>query len=333
MNQNEDLISPNEDLSSQNEDLTSQNEDLTSQNEDLSSPNEPKTTHKAGFVNIIGNPNVGKSTLMNALVGEKLCITTQKSQTTRHRIMGMVNGDDYQVVYSDTPGLVHPHHKLHQSMMAFVGEALRDADIFLVITELGESFKNDETLQYIIQSTIPIILVVNKIDLSSQDVVKEKLDYWQSVIPRAQVLPCSAITGFGVERIFDTILQMLPLSPPYFEKQQLTDKSLRFFAAEIIREKLLLFYDKEIPYCCEVTIEQYEETPTLDRISAVIYVERESQKRILIGHNGTSMKRVGISARQDLEAFVGKQCYISLFVKVSDSWRNNDKTLHRFGYN
>jgi GTP-binding protein Era len=270
---------------------------------------------------------------MNALVGEHLCITTQKSQTTRHRIMGMVNGDDYQVVYSDTTGLVRPHHKLHQSMMAFVADALRDADIFLVITELGESFKNDETLNYIIQSNVPIILVVNKIDLSTQEVVKEKIDYWQDLIPRAQVLPCSAITGFGVERIFQTILEMLPLSPPYFSKEQLTDRSLRFFATEIIREKLLLFYDKEIPYCCEVTIEQYEETPKLDRISAVIYVERESQKRILIGHNGASMKRVGVAARQDLEAFVGKQCYLSLLVKVSESWRNNDKILRRFGYN
>jgi GTP-binding protein Era len=288
--------------------------------------------HKSGFVNIIGNPNVGKSTLMNALLGEKLSIITQKAQTTRHRIMGIANGDDYQIVYSDTPGIVNPHYKLHESMMKFVADALKDADIFLLITELGESIKNSQTLDYIINSNVPTLVIINKIDLSTQEVVMEKIQQWQTAIPRAKVLPCSALTGFNVDTVFNYILEMLPESPPYFDKEQLTDKSMRFFAAEIIREKVLLNYSKEIPYCVEVVIDEYKESADLDRISATLYVERESQKGIIIGHNGSMLKQTGTSARHDIEKFTGKRCFLSLFVKVSSSWRNNERLLKQFGY-
>ncbi|MDR1005427.1 MAG: GTPase Era [Bacteroidales bacterium] len=288
--------------------------------------------HKAGYVNIIGNPNVGKSTIMNALVGERLSIITQKSNTTRHRIMGIVNGDDYQIIYSDTPGLLSPTNKLHKSMMAFVKEALADADIFLVVTELGESIRNNDTLDYISQSNVPTILVVNKIDLSSEDIVKVRIKEWETRLPQAVIIPCSAITGFGIAKIFDTIISMLPVSPAYFEKDRLTDRSLRFFAAEIIRKQILLTYKKEIPYCVEVAIERFEEKKERNVISAVIYVERESQKAIIIGHGGEMLKRIGTAARKDIEDFTQKACFLELFVKVSDSWRQNDTALRRFGY-
>ena len=288
--------------------------------------------HKAGFVNIIGNPNVGKSTLMNALVGERLSIITSKAQTTRHRIMGIVNGEDFQIVYTDTPGIVNPHYKLHEQMMGFVNNALEDADLFLLVTEVGETFKNQEVLTKIVNSTTPVILVINKIDLSNQQVISEKIDYWQKQIPRAIVVPASATERFNIDTIFDHIINLLPENPPYFPKDELTDRSMRFFVSEIIREKLLLFYQKEIPYSCEVAVESYEEKEGVDNIHAVIFVERESQKAILIGHQGKSIKKVGIEARKDIEEFTGKKCFLNLYIKVMKDWRNSDRVLKQFGY-
>ena len=288
--------------------------------------------HKAGFVNIIGNPNVGKSTLMNALVGERLSIITSKAQTTRHRIMGIVNGEDFQIVYTDTPGIVNPHYKLHQQMMGVVYNALEDADLFLLVTEVGETLKNQELLSKIILSNTPIILVINKIDLSDQQQVTEKMAYWQNTIPRAVVIPASATECFNIDTIFDHIMQLLPENPPYFPKDELTDRSMRFFVSEIIREKLLLYYQKEIPYSCEVTVESYEEKEGVDNIRAIIYVERESQRAILIGHQGKSIKKVGIESRKDIEEFTGKRCFLSLHIKVLKDWRNSDRALKSFGY-
>ena len=288
--------------------------------------------HKAGFVNIIGNPNVGKSTLMNALVGERLSIITSKAQTTRHRIMGIVNGEDFQIVYTDTPGIVNPHYKLHEQMMGVIHNALDDADLFLLVTEVGETLKNHELLAKIINSDRPIILVINKIDLSSQQVVNQKMAYWQEQIPRALIIPASATERFNIDTIFDQILQLLPENPPYFPKDELTDRSMRFFVSEIIREKLLLYYQKEIPYSCEVVVESYEEQEGIDRIGAVIYVERESQRAILIGHKGLSIKKVGVEARKDIEEFTGKRCFLNLYVKVMKDWRNSDRALKQFGY-
>ena len=288
--------------------------------------------HKSGFVNIIGNPNVGKSTLMNALVGENLSIITSKAQTTRHRIMGIVNGEDFQIVYTDTPGIVNPHYRLHESMMGFVNSALQDADLFLLVTEMGEPFKNEQVLQKIIQSSVPVILVINKIDLSDQTSVQNMVNYWQRQIPRATVIPASATERFNIEAIFSTILAQLPENPPYFPKDELTDKSMRFFVSEIIREKLLRFYQKEIPYSCEVSVESYEEKEGVDNISAVIYVERETQKRIVIGHQGQAIKKVGVEARKDIEAFTGKRCFLNLYVKVLKDWRDSERALRQFGY-
>ena len=288
--------------------------------------------HKAGFVNIIGNPNVGKSTLMNALVGERLSIITSKAQTTRHRIMGIVNGEDFQIVYTDTPGIVNPHYKLHEQMMGFVNNALEDADLFLLVTEVGETFKNQEVLTKIVNSTTPVILVINKIDLSNQQVISEKIDYWQKQIPRAIVVPASATERFNIDTIFDHIINLLPENPPYFPKDELTDRSMRFFVSEIIREKLLLYYQKEIPYSCEVSVESYEEKDGVDSIRAIIYVERESQRAILIGHKGLSIKKVGVEARKDIEEFTGKKCFLNLYVKVLKDWRNSDRALKQFGY-
>lgn len=288
--------------------------------------------HKAGFVNIIGNPNVGKSTLMNALVGEKLSIITSKSQTTRHRIMGIFNGDDFQVVYSDTPGIVNPHYKLHESMMHFVNLALQDADLFLLVTEVGESLKNHETLDKVINSTIPVILLINKIDLSNQEVVAERIEYWQKEIPRAIIIPTSALEKFNLDVVFNAILEQLPENPPYFPKDELTDKSMRFFVSEIIREKLLIYYQREIPYSCEVVVETFQEENNINKISTIIYVERESQKGIVIGHQGSMLKKVGTDARKDIEEFTGKKCFLEIHVKVLKDWRNNDNSLKRFGY-
>ncbi|MBP6429330.1 MAG: GTPase Era [Bacteroidales bacterium] len=288
--------------------------------------------HKAGFVNIIGNPNVGKSTLMNALVGEKLSIITSKSQTTRHRIMGLLNGDDFQIVFSDTPGIVNPHYKLHESMMHFVNLALQDADLFLLVTEVGETLKNHETLDKVINSEIPVILLINKIDLSNQEEVEEKVEYWQNEIPRAIIIPTSATENFNLDVVFNKILELLPESPPYFPKDELTDKSMRFFVSEIIREKILMYYQKEIPYSCEVVVEMFKEENNINKISTVIYVERDSQKGIMIGHKGSMLKKVGTEARLDIEEFTGKKCFLEIHVKVLKDWRNNDNSLRRFGY-
>ena len=288
--------------------------------------------HKAGFVNIVGNPNVGKSTLMNALVGEQLSIITSKAQTTRHRIMGIVNGDDFQIVYSDTPGIVNPHYKLHESMMGFVDSALQDADMFLLVTEVGESLKNQDILRKIINSKVPIILVINKIDTSDQETILKKMEYWQNQIPRAIIIPASATEKFNVDKIFDQILELLPENPPYFPKDELTDKSMRFFVSEIVREKILMYYQKEIPYSTEVAVESYKEEDGIDKISVMIYTERESQKAIIIGHEGKSLKKVGTEARKDIEEFTGKKCFLQLHVKVLKDWRNSENALRRFGY-
>ena len=288
--------------------------------------------HKAGFVNIIGNPNVGKSTLMNALVGEKLSIITSKAQTTRKRVMGIVNGDDFQIVYTDTPGIVNPANKLHEQMMGFVGTALQDADLFLLVTEVGETLKNRHVLQKVIDSDTPVLLIINKIDLSDQATISEKIAYWQEQIPRAVVVPCSATEGFNVDKIFDLILERLPEHPAYFPKDELTDRTMRFFVSEIVREKILLYYQKEIPYSCEVAVESYEEKDGIDNISCLIFVERESQKAILIGHQGKAIKKLGIEARKDIEEFTGKRCFLSLHIKVLKDWRNSDRALKSFGY-
>ena len=310
---------------------------------------------KCGFVNIIGNPNVGKSTLMNALVGEKLSIITSKAQTTRKRVMGIVNGriserhqaslngrepeavgaangDDFQIIYTDTPGIVNPANKLHEQMMGFIGTALQDADLFLLVTEVGEKFKNRHVLQRVIDSDTPVILVINKIDLSDQATIQEKIAYWQAEIPRAVIVPCSATEGFNVDKIFDLILDRLPEHPAYFPTDELTDRTMRFFVSEIVREKILLYYQKEIPYSCEVAVEAYEERDGIDNISCLIYVERESQKAILIGHQGKAIKKLGIEARKDIEEFTGKKCFLSLHIKVLKDWRNSDRALKSFGY-
>ena len=288
--------------------------------------------HQAGFVNIIGNPNVGKSTLMNALVGEKLSIITSKAQTTRKRVMGIVNGDDFQIVYTDTPGIVNPANKLHEQMMGFIGTALQDADLFLMVTEVGETFKNRHVLERVVNSTVPVILIINKIDLSNQEVIREKIAYWQEQIPRAVVVPCSATEGFNVDKLFDLILERLPEHPAYFPKDELTDRTMRFFVSEIVREKILLFYQKEIPYSCEVAVESYEERDGIDNISCLIFVERESQKAILIGHQGKAIKKLGTEARKDIEEFTGKKCFLSLHIKVLKDWRNSERALKSFGY-
>lgn len=289
--------------------------------------------HKSGFVNIIGNPNVGKSTLMNALVGERLSIITSKAQTTRHRIMGIVSGDDFQIVYSDTPGILKPAYKLQESMMKFVNGALTDADIILYVTDTVEqSDRAAEILGNIRHSAIPTIVVINKIDLSNPAALDALVEKWHQILPDARIVPVSAKEQFNIEGLFKTILELLPEGPAFYPKDTLTDKTLRFFASEIIREKILRFYDKEIPYCCEIAIDSYKEEPEIDRISATIYVSRDSQKGIVIGHKGENLKRVGQAAREDMEQFLGKKVFLQLFVKVSEDWRNNDRQLRRFGY-
>ena len=290
--------------------------------------------HKSGFVNIIGNPNVGKSTLMNALVGERLSIITSKAQTTRHRIMGIVNGDDFQIVYSDTPGILKPNYKLQESMMKFVRGAVSDADVILYVTDTVEqpSDRNSDILEKIALSGIPVLLIINKIDLTTQEKLEELVAFWQERLPMATIIPASAKESFNIGAIFDRILSLLPEGEPFYPKDTLTDKTLRFFASEIIREKIFTNYDKEIPYCCEIEIDSYKEEPTIDRISATIYVARDSQKGIIIGHKGEKLKKVGQQARQDLERFLDKKVFLQLFVKVNDNWRNSDRQLRRFGY-
>ncbi|MFI3282892.1 MAG: GTPase Era [Rikenellaceae bacterium] len=289
--------------------------------------------HQAGFVNIIGNPNVGKSTLMNALVGERLSIITSKAQTTRHRIMGIVNGDNFQIVYSDTPGILKPNYKLQESMMKFVTGAISDADVLLYVTDTVEkSDRSEDIIEKIAKSDIPTLLVINKIDLTTPEGLEELVAQWKQRLPKARIVPTSAKENFNIGGLFDMIVEQLPESEPFYPKDTLTDKTLRFFATEIIREKILTNYDKEIPYCCEVSIEEYKEESTIDRISATIYVARDSQKGIIIGHKGEKLKRVGTQARIDMEKFLDKKVFLQLHVKVMDDWRNSDRSLRRFGY-
>lgn len=290
--------------------------------------------HKAGFVNIIGNPNVGKSTLMNAFVGEKLSIITSKAQTTRHRILGIVNGDDFQVVLSDTPGIIKPAYQLQASMMDFVKSAFEDADILLYIVEIGEQALKDEAFfNKITSSKIPVLLLLNKIDTSTQEQLEAQVQFWTDKVPNAEIFPISALEGFNVKEVFNRIIDLLPESPAFYPKDQLTDKPERFFINETIREKILLHYKKEIPYAVEIETEEFFEEDAIIRIRAVIMVERETQKGIIIGHKGTALKRVGVEARKDLEAFFGKQIHLETYVKVNKNWRSNQNQLKRFGYN
>lgn len=291
-------------------------------------------SHKAGYVNIIGNPNVGKSTLMNALVGERLSIITSKAQTTRHRILGIVNGEDFQVLFSDTPGIIKPAYDLQSSMMDFVKSAFEDADILIYMVEIGEKELKDEAFfNKIVHSKIPVLLLLNKIDKSNQEQLEEQVALWKEKVPNAEIHPISALENFNVQVVFDRILELLPVSPAFYPKDALTDKPERFFVNETIREKILLHYDKEIPYAVEIETEEFIEEEEIIRIRAVIMVERETQKGIIIGHKGAAIKRVGMEARQDLEKFFGKQIHIEMFVKVNKDWRNNAYQLKRFGYN
>ena len=291
------------------------------------------SSHRSGFVNIIGNPNVGKSTLMNAMVGEKLSIVTAKAQTTRHRIMGIVNGEDYQIVYSDTPGILKPNYRLQKNMMNFVDAAIGDADIILYVTDTVETAdKNADYVAKLQRLECPVIVVINKIDLSDQQKVVELMDYWHGQLPKADIIPASAKERFNLESIFDKVVEKLPLSPPWYDKDTFTDRNLRFFAQEIIREKILLNYSQEIPYCCEVEVESFKEGEERYEIGAVIYVMRDSQKGIIIGKKGTALKKVGTEARIDMEDFFQKKVFLSLYVKVDPDWRESRKELRRFGY-
>ena len=288
--------------------------------------------HKAGFVNIIGKPNVGKSTLMNAMVGEKLSIITPKAQTTRHRILGIVNSDDYQIVFSDTPGIVKPHYELHKSMMKFVEGAIEDADIILFVTEVKEKELEEENIQRIRKATVPVIILINKIDQCEQDVAAKKLEEMQALFPDATCIPVSALHNFNIEAILNKIVELLPESPAYYPKDELTDRSTRFFISEIIREKILLLYKQEIPYSAQVIIETYVEEPKLTRIAATIHVARDTQKSILIGKGGIAIKRLGTDSRKDIETFIGQKVFLELFVKVTKDWRDDERTLRHFGY-
>ncbi|MFZ6052938.1 GTPase Era [Halocola ammonii] len=289
--------------------------------------------HKAGFVNIIGSPNVGKSTLMNGLVGERLSIITSKAQTTRHRIMGIVNGEDFQIVYSDTPGVLDAKYKLQESMMNFVGSALADADIILLVTDLKENELNHEqTLQRIEKVEIPVLVLVNKADMGTQDEVADRVEYWRKRLPNAQVAPISALHKFNLDMVLEKIKSLLPENPPFFPKDELTDRPMRFFMSEIIREKILLLYKQEIPYASEVLIEEFKEEEKIIRISAVIIVNRDSQKGILIGKKGSMLKRVGTEARKDMEVFLEKKVFLQLYVKVDKDWRENENKLKKYGY-
>jgi GTP-binding protein Era len=291
-------------------------------------------SHKAGFVNIIGNPNVGKSTLMNAFVGERLSIITSKAQTTRHRILGIVNGEDFQVILSDTPGIIKPAYEMQKSMMDFVKSAFEDADVLIYMVEIGEKELKDEAFfNKIIHSKIPVLLLLNKIDKSNQEELEEQIALWAAKVPNAEIYPISALENFNVKEVFARILELLPVSPPYYPKDALTDKPERFFVNETIREKILLNYDKEIPYAVEIETEEFLEDDKIIRIRSVIMVERDTQKGIIIGHKGAALKRVGMQSREDLEKFFGKQIHIELYVKVNKDWRSNAYQLRRFGYN
>ena len=289
--------------------------------------------HKAGYINIIGNPNVGKSTLMNALVGERLSIITSKAQTTRHRILGIVNEEDYQLIFSDTPGIIQPAYKLQENMMDFVYSAFQDADVLLYIVEIGEKCLKDEKLFERLQKTkIPLLLLLNKIDTADQDFVLEQMAYWQEQLPNATIFPLSALNKFNIDSVIHRIKELIPECPPYFEKDAITDKSERFFVCETIREKILKYYKKEIPYSVEVEVEEFKEEEDFIRIRSIIYVIRDSQKGIIIGHQGKSLKKVGSLARRDLEQFFQKKIFLELYVKVNKDWRNDDNQLKRFGY-
>lgn len=290
-------------------------------------------SHKAGYVNIVGSPNVGKSTLMNQMVGEKLSIVTSKAQTTRHRIHGIVNGDDYQVVYSDTPGVVNAAYKLHEAMMSSVESSFKDADILLFITDIYESEMNHvATLERIKKLRIPVIALVNKVDLGNQQQVESRLEYWREKLPNAEVIPVSALHGFGKDWVWERILELLPENPPYFDKEDLSDRPMRFFVSEMVREKIFLRCDKEVPYSCQVEIEEYEVEEHIIRIRAIIIVERDSQKGIVIGKGGSMLKLIGREARKDIETFVGKKVFLETFVKVDKDWRTSDIKLKKYGY-
>ena len=290
--------------------------------------------HKAGFVNIVGNPNVGKSTLMNLLVGERISIATFKAQTTRHRIMGILNTPEMQICFSDTPGVLKPNYKLQESMLQFSESALQDADVLLYVTDMVETpDKNQDFLSKVQRMACPILVLINKIDLSNQEALEEKVSAWHEVLPQAEVMPISALHRFNVDNVLKRIQELLPESPAYFDKDQWTDKPARFFVTEILREKILLYYDKEIPYSVEAVVEQFKEAERHIHINAVIYVERESQKGIIIGHKGVALKRVSTEARKSLEKFFGKSVFLEVFVKVDKDWRNSDRALKSFGYN
>jgi len=290
--------------------------------------------HKAGFLNIIGNPNVGKSTLMNAFVGERLSIITSKAQTTRHRILGIVNGEDFQILFSDTPGIIKPAYELQVSMMDFVKSAFDDADILIYMVEPGEKeLKDEQFFNKIKNSKIPVLLLINKIDTSTQEIIEEKVLYWKEKVPNAELFVISALENFNVEAVFNRILEVLPESPAFYPKDQLTDKPERFFVNEAIREKILMHYKKEIPYSVEIDTEEFFESDKIIKIRSVIMVERETQKGIIIGHKGAPLKRVGTEARKDLEKFFNKKIHLELYVKVNKDWRNDKRQLRRFGYN
>ncbi len=290
-------------------------------------------SHKAGFVNIVGNPNVGKSTLMNLLMGERISIATFKAQTTRHRIMGIINSDDAQIVFSDTPGVLKPNYKLQESMLAFSESALQDADVLLYVTDVVEKpEKNSDFLQKVEKLQVPVLVLINKIDLSNQNDLEQLVTTWHDIIPNAEIYPISATAKFNVDNVLKRIKELLPDSPPYFDKDQWTDKPARFFVTEIIREKILLYYDKEIPYAVEVVVEQFKESEKNIHINAVIYVERESQKGIIIGHKGVALKKVSTEARRTLEKFFAKSIFLEIFVKVDKDWRSSNKRLEAYGY-
>lgn len=290
-------------------------------------------SHKAGFINIIGSPNVGKSTLMNQILGEKLSIITSKKQTTRHRIMGIISEDEYQMVFSDTPGIIDPAYKLHESMMQYVDEAIKDADVILFVTDIYEKIDSlKERIDLINKLSVPIILLINKIDQSDQKSLESLVELWKENLPNAQILPISALHGLSIDFILPKIIEWLPVHPPYFEKDQLTNRNMRFFIAEIIREKILLLYQKEVPYSCEVVVEEYKEDTDIIRIRSNIMVSRKSQKSILIGHQGKKIKQLGIDSRKDMEEFVGKRVHLELFVKVDEGWRDKTGKLKKYGY-
>jgi GTP-binding protein Era len=289
-------------------------------------------THKSGFVNIIGNPNVGKSTLMNRLVGERLSIITAKAQTTRHRIKGIVNGEDYQIVYSDLPGILTPAYKMQELMMSFVNESLKDADVVLYVVECGETNYNQEIIEKLQHLTIPVLLVINKIDKANDQTIQETKTLWQSLLPKGEVVEISALSGHHINLLLEKIISLLPESPPFFPKDELTDRPLRFFIAEMIREKILLLYKKEIPYSVEVVVESFKEEEDRVRIGAILYCERDSQKGIIIGNKGSAIKQLGIESRADIEAFLEKHVFLDISVKVLKDWRNQDLLMKRFGY-